>query len=143
MKSDRRRILFLCSGNSCRSQMAEGFTRNLHSDTIAVFSAGIGTGKLDPLAVQVMSEVGIDISNQQSSSVMEMIDASFDLVVTVCSEAELNCPTLPGVARHHHQPFDDPPKLAFTAVTLEEKLLHYRRVRDEIRNFITEKLLDL
>ncbi len=135
MNLDKRRLLFLCSGNSCRSQMAEGFTRYLHGGIIEPFSAGIEAGKQDPLAVEVMKEAGIDISGQQSSSVMEIIEEPFDLVVTVCSEADRNCPTLPEVSRHLHQPFDDPPALAVSIEPHSDKLRIYRRVRDEIADF--------
>jgi arsenate reductase (thioredoxin) len=135
MNQDKQRLLFLCSGNSCRSQMAEGFARSLHADSISTFSAGINTGKLDPLAVEVMQEVGIDISRQESSSVMEVIEESFDLVITVCSEADQNCPTLPEVSRHLHQPFDDPPALVASNQLHSDKLEIYRRVRDEIGEF--------
>jgi arsenate reductase len=115
--------------------MAEGFARSLHADSIITLSAGIVTGKLDPLAVEVMQEVGIDISRQKSSSVMEVLEESFDLVITVCSEAEQNCPVLPGVSRHLHQPFDDPPALVASTPLHSEKLRVYRRVRDEIGEF--------
>jgi len=130
------RILFLCSGNSCRSQMAEGFTRARHATTIEALSAGINPGRLDPLAVQVMAEAGIDISNYRSKSLEELRDIEFDLVVTVCSEADAACPVLPGTHRRHHQPLDDPPRLAATVNDIEEKLRHYRRVRDEIGEFV-------
>jgi len=132
---DKRRLLFLCSGNSCRSQMAEGFAGSLHQSSISTFSAGTNAGKLDPLAVEVMREVGIDISRQKSSSVLEVIEESFDLVITVCSEVEQNCPTLPGVSRHIHQPFDDPPALVANITLHSDKLRIYRRVRDEIGEF--------
>jgi arsenate reductase (thioredoxin) len=135
MSPDKRRLLFLCSGNSCRSQMAEGFARKLHGEIIEPFSAGIEAGTLDPLAVEVMMEVGIDISSQQSSSVKEILEETFNLVVTVCSEAEQNCPTLPGVSRHLHQPFDDPPALAVNIELHSDKLCIYRRVRDQIAEF--------
>ncbi len=134
--SSRFRILFLCTGNSCRSQMAEGWARALKSDVIDAYSAGIETHGLNPNAVKVMAEAGIDITSQQSQNVDEFADVEFDVVVTVCGHAHENCPVFTGNARVVHRGFDDPPKLASGAATEDEALDHYRRVRDEIRAYI-------
>ena len=132
----KRRILFLCTGNSCRSQMAEGWARKLKSDLIEPYSAGIETHGLNPRAVQVMAEAGVDISRHRSKHVDDLKDVDLDLVVTVCGHAHETCPTLPGAPRVVHVGFDDPPRLAKSAKTEEEALAHYRRVRDEIRDFV-------
>jgi arsenate reductase len=136
-------LLFLCTGNSCRSQMAEGFTRAMLGEIIEPYSAGTKKSQLDPRAVAVMQEVGIDISSHYSKTPEDIADVPFDFIVTVCSAADNNCPTLPGEATRLHAPFDDPPGLAKTAEDEETALGHYRRVRDEISNFcqtIPEKL---
>ncbi|OHB76174.1 MAG: arsenate reductase [Planctomycetes bacterium RBG_16_59_8] len=130
------RILFLCTGNSCRSQMAEGWTRHLKSDAIEPFSAGIESHGINPLAVKVMAEAGVDIGKQKSKTVAELSDRDFDYVVTVCDHAQARCPLFPGAARRIHAAFDDPPSLARDAKREEEALVHYRRVRDEIRSFV-------
>jgi arsenate reductase len=132
----RLKILFLCTGNSCRSQMAEGWARHLKGDVIEAFSAGIEPHGLNPNAVKVMSEVGVDISNQRSKRVDELKDVAFDYVVTVCDHAHESCPLFPGKTKVVHVGFDDPPRLARTAKTEEEALAHYRRVRDEICDFV-------
>jgi len=130
------RILFLCTGNSCRSQMAEGWARHLKSDTIEPYSAGIETHGLNSKAVQVMEEAGVDISRHRSKHVRELEGIEFDYVITVCGHANENCPVFPGKAKIIHVGFDDPPKLAAAAKTEEEALNHYRQVRDEIKVFI-------
>jgi arsenate reductase len=130
------KILFLCTGNSCRSQMAEGWARALKSDVIEPYSAGIETHGMNPRAVEVMAEAGVDISGQRSKNVSELAGVKFDYVVTVCGHADENCPRFPGKTRVVHAGFDDPPKLAQGATSEEEALGHYRRVRDEIREFI-------
>jgi arsenate reductase len=137
--NNRLRILFLCTGNSCRSQMAEGWARALKGDAIDAYSAGIETHGLNPHAVKVMAEAGVDISGHRSKHLSELKDITFDYVVTVCDHAHESCPLFPGKARVVHKGFDDPPRLAKNAKTEEEALNHYRRVRDEIRAFI-EKL---
>ena len=135
--NQKLKILFLCTGNSCRSQMAEGWTRHLKSDVIDAYSAGIQTHGLNPQAVKAMAEAGVDIGGQASKNVNDLIDVPFDAVVTVCGHANETCPAWLGKkARIVHVGFDDPPKLAQTANTPEEALTHYRRVRDEIRSFI-------
>ncbi len=130
------KILFLCTGNSCRSQMAEGWARHLKGDVIEAHSAGIETHGLNPLAVKVMAEAGVDISGQRSKLVGELADVEFDYVVTVCGHANEHCPIFPGKTSVVHVGFDDPPKLAADAKTEEEALAHYRRVRDEIKAFV-------
>jgi arsenate reductase len=132
------KILFLCTGNSCRSQMAEGWARKLKADSIEAYSAGIETHGLNPLAVRVMAEAGVDISGQRSKHANELQDIEFDYVVTVCGHANENCPVFRGKAKVVHVGFDDPPKLAANARTEEDRLAHYRRVRDEIKNFVVE-----
>jgi len=138
-QTTRLRILFLCTGNSCRSQMAEGWTRRLKSDVIEPYSAGIETHGLNPNAVKVMAEAGVNISGQRSKQVRDLPDIEFDYVITLCDHASRHCPFFPGKARILHFGFDDPPKLAQNAKTQREALNCYRRVRDEIRAFV-EKL---
>lgn len=139
---NKPRILFLCTGNSCRSQMAEGLCRHFHGSNLEVASAGIETHGLNPNAVKVMAEIGIDISNHQSKTVHDLGDGLFDFVITVCGHAHETCPFFPARPRVIHQGFDDPPLLAKDAKTEEDALNQYRRVRDEIRDFV-EQLPDL
>jgi arsenate reductase len=132
------RVLFLCTGNSCRSQMAEGWARALKGEAIDAYSAGTRPKALDPLAVWVMADVGIDLSTQQPKSLDAVRRLSFDYVVTVCSEAHETCPVFPGHARVVQRGFDDPPRLAAEAESPEDALGHYVRVRDEIKAFIEQ-----
>lgn len=134
------RVLFLCTGNSCRSQMAEGWARHLKGDRVEAYSAGVEPHGMNPLAVRVMREAGVDITGQRSKHVDELRDAPLDLVVTVCGHAHETCPVFPGKTKVVHVGFDDPPQLAKGAASDEEALGHYRRVRDEIRAFIEERL---
>ncbi|MBN1585899.1 MAG: arsenate reductase ArsC [Candidatus Omnitrophica bacterium] len=136
MSEPKFKILFLCTGNSCRSQMAEGWAKRLKGNLIEPYSAGIETHGLNPNAVKVMEEAGVDISSHQSKNVRDLMDIPFDYVVTVCGHANENCPRFPGKAKIVHTGFDDPPRLAENATTNEEKLDCYRKVRDEIRAFI-------
>lgn len=136
MIMEKIRVLFLCTGNSCRSQMAEGWTRFLKGDLIEPYSAGIEKHGLNPLAVKAMAEVGVDISQHTSKSIEDLPTMDFDYVVTVCGHAKENCPHFPGRAEIVHVGFEDPPKLAETAKSEEETMQHYRRVRDEIRAFV-------
>ena len=129
-------ILFLCTGNSCRSQMAEGWCRHLKGDIIEAYSAGIETHGLNPNAVQVMAEAGVDISGHRSKHLDTLKDVAFDVVVTVCDNAHESCPMFPGKTKVVHVGFDDPPKLAKEAKSEQEALDCYRRVRDEIKTFI-------
>jgi arsenate reductase len=135
---DELRVLFLCTGNSCRSQMAEGFCRHLWSDEIECQSAGIEKHGLNPIAVEVMREAGVDISTHKSKTLDELDSLDFDLVVTVCGHANESCPVFPGATKVIHKGFDDPPKLAAAARSKAEALDHYRRVRDEIRRYVSE-----
>ena len=130
------KLLFLCTGNSCRSQMAEGWARALHGDRLEPYSAGTAPGRVDPRAIQVMREAGVDISGHRSKHLEEFTGVDFDVVVTVCDKANESCPVFPGKVRRLHVGFDDPPRLATGAATEEEALGHYRRVRGEIRAFI-------
>ncbi len=134
--ADKIKILFLCTGNSCRSQMAEGWVRHLKIDVLEPYSAGIETHGMNEHAVRVMKEAGVDISAHRSKHVKELLDIPFDFVVTVCDHANEHCPVFPGRVKHVHVGFDDPPRLAKSAKSEEEALGHYRRVRDEIRAFI-------
>ncbi|MFN7430402.1 MAG: arsenite efflux transporter metallochaperone ArsD [bacterium] len=124
----------MCTGNSCRSQMAEGWARALKSDQIDAYSAGTSPHGLNPLAVRAMAEADVDISRNTSKR-PEDIGVPFDVIVTVCDSAHESCPIMPG-ARMVHVGFDDPPRLAKGAMNDEEAMPHYRRVRDEIRAFI-------
>lgn len=127
-------VLFLCTGNSCRSQIAEGWARSLKTDSIDAYSAGIEKHGLNPLAVKVMAEAGVDISKQQSNLIPELPIDRFDYVITLCGHANETCPYFPG--RVVHRGFDDPPKLAESAEDKVGELVHYQRVRDEIREYI-------
>ncbi len=130
------KVLFLCTGNSCRSQMAEGWARALHADRFDPYSAGTAAGRVDPRAIQVMREVGVDISGQRSKHFSDVIDVDFDWVVTLCDSATESCPLFPGNVRRLHAGFDDPPRLSAAAASEEDALGHYRRIRDEIRAFV-------
>jgi arsenate reductase len=138
MNQPKLKILFLCTGNSCRSQMAEGFARALKSDVIEPYSAGVEVHGLDPRAVKVMAEANIDISKYRSKHVRELMDIPFDYVITLCDHANQTCPIFPGKVKRVHVGFDDPPRLAKNATTEDEALSPYRRVREEIRIFVEE-----
>lgn len=140
---DKIRVLFLCTGNSCRSQMAEGLCRSLKGDIIDPASAGIEKHGLNKRAVFVMQEIGIDITGHYSKTVEDLGKIEFDYVVTVCGHANESCPYFPARTRIVHRGFDDPPRLAAGASGEEETLSHYRRVRDEIRDFILALPADL
>ena len=137
---EKLKVLFLCTGNSCRSQMAEGWTRKLKKDTIEVYSAGVEIHGLNLAAVKVMAEVGIDISGQKSKHNNEFKDIDLDVVVTVCGHANETCPYFPPRCKVVHVGFDDPPKMAEEiarqGASMEEQLDCYRKVRDEIKIFI-------
>ena len=130
------KVLFLCTGNSCRSQMAEGWARQLRGDLLDAYSAGVQPHGMNARAVQVMSEAGVDIAGQHSKHVDELKNVPFDYVITVCDQAHEACPIFPGRTKVLHVGFDDPPRLAQNAASEEEALSHYCRVRDEIRTFI-------
>jgi arsenate reductase len=125
----KTRVLFLCTGNSCRSQMAEGFLRAYGDEKYEAHSAGTKPSTVNPLAVEVMREVGIDISGQRSKNVGEYVGQHFPLVITVCNNAREHCPIFPGPCLREHWPFDDP---ADATGSDEERLQVFRRVRDEI-----------
>ncbi|MDD2598559.1 MAG: arsenate reductase ArsC [Kiritimatiellae bacterium] len=137
---EKLNLLFLCTGNSCRSQMAEAWTRHLKGDLINAYSAGIETHGLNPHAVRVMAEAGVDISEHKSKHINEFKDVKLDAVVTVCGHAHETCPYFPAKCKVVHVGFDDPPKLARELAeqggSEEEQLECYRKVRDEIRAFI-------
>ena len=131
-------ILFLCTGNSCRSQMAEAWLRHLKPTQFNAYSAGIEQHELNDLAVKVMAEADVDICHHQSKSLDDLADVDFDYVFTVCGHAHETCPYFPGSAKVIHVGFDDPPKLAESLTEESEILNCYRRVRDEIKSFIQE-----
>lgn len=135
--SKKLQILFLCTGNSCRSQMAEGWARHLKADIIDPYSAGVEVKPIDPLAVKVMAEAGVDISGQRPKHVSDVMHVPFDYVVTVCSHARETCPFFPGNVTRLHVDFDDPPFITRDLAHEGDKLAVYRRVRDEIRCFVS------
>ncbi|MDB5296314.1 MAG: arsC [Phycisphaerales bacterium] len=135
--ADRLKVLFLCTGNSCRSQMAEGWARHLYAGRIDAYSAGTRPHGVNPLAVRVMAEAGVDLSGHTSKRLDALAAVPLDYVVTVCDHANEACPAFPGIAKRLHAGFDDPPKLAEAATTEDEALSHYRRVRDEIRDYVS------
>jgi arsenate reductase len=128
-----KRVLFLCTGNSCRSQMAEGWARRLWGDRIEVHSAGTQPSRVHPDAIAVMAEAGVDLSGHRSKHVEEVMHLPFDLVVTVCDNAKEQCPVFPGKVRRMHRSFKDPTNAVGTR---EEVLAEFRNVRDEIRAFV-------
>ncbi|BCS88039.1 arsenate reductase ArsC [Pseudodesulfovibrio sediminis] len=130
-------ILFLCTGNSCRSQMAEGWANHLKAAHLTAYSAGVETHGLNPYAVKVMAEAGIDISGNSSKLVTDLTsNVEFDFVITVCGHANENCPYFPSRSKVVHVGFDDPPSLAQGLTDEEEILTLYRRVRDEIKTYV-------
>ncbi len=138
--SEKLKVLFLCTGNSCRSQIAEGWTSHLKGDVIEAYSAGIETHGLNPNAVKVMAEAGVDISGHKSQHIDEFKDVKLDVVVTVCDHAHETCPFFPGNSRVVHVGFGDPPKmareLAEQGASEEEQMGCYRKIRDEIKAFV-------
>lgn len=130
------KILFLCTGNSCRSQMAEGWARHLKKGEIEAVSAGIARHGMNPYAVRVMQEAGVDMSAHTSKTLDDLPSLEFDAVITLCGHANETCPFFPGPVRRMHQGFDDPPSLCAQMTDEEEILAVYRRVRDEIRTFV-------
>ncbi|HSO66642.1 MAG TPA: arsenate reductase ArsC, partial [Desulfatirhabdiaceae bacterium] len=135
-QKQKLKVLFLCTGNTCRSQMAEGLTRHLKSDVIEPWSAGIDPGTVNPLAILSMAEIGIDISAYQSKSIESLGQIPFDYVITLCDHAHESCPLFPGKTNRRHFGFDDPPTLAKNAKNIADAIVHYRRVRDEIREMV-------
>jgi arsenate reductase len=134
--SEKLKILFLCTGNSCRSQMAEAWTRELREEEFEPYSAGVNPKRIDPRAVNAMAEMGIDISAQVSKDIETLGDVEFDYVVTLCDNAREVCPYFPAKTRVIHRGFDDPPRLAAGTEDEEEAMASYRRVRDEIKAFV-------
>jgi arsenate reductase len=132
-----KKVLFLCTGNSVRSQMAEGLLRALASGQWEVQSAGIISSYVHPLAIQVMEEIGIDISHQTSKSMDQFISQRFDYVITLCDEAAQSCPTFWGQGKRYHWPFEDP---AGAIGTIEKRIAVFRRIRDGIKRKIEEFL---
>ena len=132
---EKSKILFLCTGNSCRSQMAEGWTKALKGDQLEAYSAGIHE-KSRYRAIQVMAEAGIDISGQSSKDIDSLDNLEFEYVVTLCDNARESCPFFPAKTKQIHKGFEDPPLLAAEARNEEEALVPYRRVRDEIKAFV-------
>jgi arsenate reductase (thioredoxin) len=142
LEPKKLRMLFLCTGNSCRSQMAEALVNHLKAESMEAYSAGVEPKAVDSRAVIAMAETGIDISGQQSKNVDSLPPVEFDYVITLCGHAHESCPFFPARTKVLHVGFDDPPKLAAGARTEEEAMAYYRRVRDEIRAFV-EKLPEL
>lgn len=134
--SDRQRVLILCTGNSARSQMAEGLLRSEAGDRFDVQSAGVSPGSVRPEAIEVMKEIGIDISKHRSKSVDEFVRQDFDYIITVCDNAKETCPVFPGKAQRIHQNFEDPPPASVGDYGFRMQI--FRRVRDEIRDWLKE-----
>ncbi|MEP6611549.1 MAG: arsenate reductase ArsC [Mucilaginibacter sp.] len=130
-----KNILVLCTGNSCRSQLAEGYLRHFAGDKAVVYSAGIQTHGVNPKAIQVMAEDGIDISHHTSNNVEEYLTIPFDYIITVCDNANENCPYFPGTAQRFHQNFPDPAKASGTS---EQVMDEFRKVRDMIKAYSKE-----
>lgn len=129
----KKRLLFLCTGNSARSQMAEGLLRTMAGDRYEVFSAGTRPVGLNPNAVKAMSEIGIDISGHRSKSVDEFTGQEFDSIITVCDHARESCPIFPGSAQRIHHSFKDP-----AAAPQESQLAEFREVRDEMERWLRQ-----
>jgi arsenate reductase (thioredoxin) len=132
----KKRILFLCTGNSCRSQMAEAWTKRLKGDQFEAYSAGVNPKGVDPRAIKAMAEAGMDISGWKSKDVDSFGNMEFEYVITLCDNAREACPYFPAKTRLIHKGFDDPPRLAESAPDEEAAMAHYRRVRDEIKAFV-------
>lgn len=141
MTLNKARILFLCTGNSARSQMAEGWAKHLSGDRVDAYSAGTEPRGVDPRAVKAMAEAGVDISKYRSKSVTDLPNIEFDYVVTLCDDAQQACPFFPAKTAIVHHSFEDPPRLAVNATNEEEAMSHYRRIRDEIKAYI-EAMID-
>lgn len=130
---NKKQVLFLCTGNSCRSQIAEGFLRHMAGDKFEVFSAGVKPTQVNPLAIKVMAEAGVDISKHRSKSAMDFIGQQFDYVITVCDNAKQTCPVFPGKYQKIHWSLEDP---ALAQGTEEEKIKIFRKIRDQIKENI-------
>jgi len=134
--SKKKRVLFICTHNSARSQMAEGLLQAIYGNRYEPFSAGTEPDNVNPYAINVMAEIGIDISHHQSKSLTKFLDQKFDYVVTVCDHAKESCPYFSGGKKNLHQSFEDPSVLTGTE---EEITAIFRRIRDEIGRWIEEK----
>ena len=134
--NQKAKILFLCTGNSCRSQMAEAWTRQLKGEQFEAYSAGVKPKGLDLRAVKAMAEAGLDISGWKSKDVDALGNMEFEYVITLCDNARESCPYFPAKTRLIHRGFDDPPRLAENARTDEEAMAFYRRIRDKIKDFV-------
>ena len=130
---DRIKVLFLCTGNSCRSQIAEGWARHLKGDIMDVYSAGLAPGALNQMAVKVMAEAGVDISTQRPKHVDELKEVDFDYVVTICDNARENCPIFPRKTKYFHKAFEDP---SFTIGTRQQIQAAFVKLRDQMKEFI-------
>ena len=131
----KKRVLFLCTGNSCRSQMAEGFLKRLAGEKYEAESAGVDPTKINPLSIKVMNEEGIDISGQSSKSADEFIGQKFDYVITVCENAKQTCPVFPGEYKNIHWDLEDP---AEAKGGEEERLAVFRKIRDQIKDNVSK-----
>jgi len=129
----KKKILFLCTGNACRSQIAEGWARHLKSDVIEAYSAGISPAGLSTRAAAVMAEAGVDISTQTSKHVDTLKDVDFDYVVTVCDNARQQCPVFPSRTKNIHRSFEDP---VFMIGSKDEIMAAFRKLRDDMRTFV-------
>ncbi len=136
---EKIKVLFLCTGNACRSQIAEGWARHLKPDCLEAFSAGVNPASLSQTAVEVMAEAGVDISKQRSKYIDDLVGVDFDYVITLCDNANQNCPVFPANVKHIHKPFYDP---AFMQVAPQEIMTAFRKLRDQIRDFV-EKMPDI
>ena len=136
MSKSPKKVLFLCTGNSCRSQMAEAWVNSIRKTDWLAYSAGIETHGMNPHAVSVMNEMGVDMSEHYSKHVDDLKAQHFDLIVTVCDHAAEHCPSLTEFSSVKHMPFDDPPALAKKSANESDTLASYRRVRDEIKAFV-------
>ena len=130
---EKSKVLFVCTGNACRSQMAEGWARQLKSDTIEAYSAGVSPAGVSTRAIAVMAEAGVDISAHRSQHVNECADMDFDYVVTLCGNAEQKCPVFSGGPRHVHRAFDDP---VMVLGTDDQIMATFRKARDQIKAFV-------
>ena len=137
---EKKRVLFICTHNAARSQMAEGLMRAFHGHIYETFSAGTEPGRVSPYAIRVMAEIGIDIGGHRAKSLQEFLDQKFDYVVTVCDNAKESCPYFPGGKKILHQSFEDPSALTGTE---EEILAGFRCIRDEIRSWIENEFSNL
>ena len=133
MTEGKIKVLFLCTGNACRSQMAEGWARHLKGDIIEAYSAGIYPIGVSSRAAKAMNEAGVDITGQRSKHVNDLLDIEFDYVVTLCDNAAEMCPVFGGTVKVIHKPFEDP---YFATGTKEQVMAQFRKARDKIREFV-------